>query len=250
MANDISFDEAPELREESRKKICHAKDRLANKVSEDPETRWLKEFTEAERVVIAAEQAHPENSLYDTDYQSIEDDLTPVEKATHVPLNVYSMTPISVAPYRKVSATSLGKRPALTERQKEFCKFMRQKIIVVLSHFASEKDFEEKRVSSLQFSLCMLPDSHFVEDWILPSHRPIAVPLYILRHFGILTQVKKMPIYEFVEKTPATVKQEVETGSGFTFGSVFQPVGMRCFVQFNGLSDIRKSVESLSRRSA
>lgn len=242
------MDELKEKGEELRKNIEAVKDYNKKNPKDKEVMRWREEFIEAQKLVVQNEidekLAGINKCFYSMEYSDIDNDLNDGESKDNIPLHVYAMKPISCSP---VSYTSLQRsKNVLNEKQKEFCKFMRQRVVVVMSHFASDKDFAEGKVSSLCFRLNILPDQTAIEKWILPSHRPMSIPLYILRHFGCMTPCKKSQVFE-MKKRP---QEEVEAdpsfiSEGFAFDHLLGIDGTNSFVRFTRLSTIKRNIKKI-----
>jgi len=239
-------DKKKEAQEELRVKVETVKE-FNKKNPQDPiALKWKSEFIEAEKLVVQKQiddkLARLNKSLYDMDFHSIEEDLQDLERDDYIPMAIYSKKPIVVNPAH-YAAMKRSPNP-LTEQQKEFCKHMRNRIIVIMSHYANDKDLEERRVSNLTFRCNILPDKPALETWSLPSHIPMSIPLYIIRHFGCMTTNKKIPRVEMHERTHDEIVSDPSMISeGFAFQQVMQVSGTDSYVRFVRLSTVKSQIK-------
>jgi hypothetical protein len=249
MKKEMSEDEIREKREELRVTTEIVKEFNKKNPKDAQALEWQREFLEAEKVHVQKQindkVARISKSFYDTDYLSIEEDIREGESQDFIPLHVYSMSPITVEPH---SYAALYKNPSisLTKKQEEFCAFMRKRVIVIMSHYANSVDLENKKVSSLSFRCNVLPDSPALERWILPSHVPISIPLYIIRHFGCMTPNKKIPIVGLVDRSSEEIQQDSQLlAEGFTLQNTMQILGKDSYVRFVRLSTVQNTFKRI-----
>ncbi|MGL5039579.1 MAG: hypothetical protein ACRC6D_05590 [Aeromonas sp.] len=234
--------------DQARKKIAHAADVLMDLPKEEKDLLWDKEFLAAERISVKKEVEDDINrinkSFYETSYLSIEEDIESGQDAKEIPLSVYSQEPIVCKPVEH-NAITKGKLP-LTDRQREFCKFMRKRVIVVMSHYANDRELAASNVSALCFRCNVLPDMTTIEKWILPSHVPISIPLYILRHFGCMSPCKKSPIVQMVNREMDEVLADpMMISEHYAFKERATITGTNSFVRFVLLSNVKKKINDL-----
>lgn len=234
--------------EQARKKLAHAADVINDLTKEESDILWKQEFLDAEKVNLQKDLDDKINrinkSFYETSYTSIEEDIEGGEDANGIPLSAYSLEPITCRPV-EYNAITKGKAP-LTDRQKEFCKFMRSRVIVIMSHYANDKELAVGQVSAICFRCNVLPDMTAIEKWILPSHVPISIPLYILRHFGCMSPCKKSPIVKMIERDPEEIKSDpMLISEGYAFEQHATITGTNKFVRFALLSSVRKKLNNL-----
>jgi hypothetical protein len=251
ISTEITEDKLAEAKEDLRVKIEVVKDFNKKNPKDAQVMMWQKEFIEAEQINVKKQiddrLARLSKSFYDTDYQSIEEDINDDSRDDYIPLAVYSKKPVTIKPY---SYTALQKNVAtkLNDKQKAFCEFMRNRVIVILSHYATAHDLELRKVSPLVFTCNVLPDISAMEKWILPSHVPISIPLYILRHFGCMTTNKKIPSVSMIERDPEEVAMDSQLKSeGFTFQQLMQVTGTDSYVRFVRLSTVKKQFKKINQ---
>jgi hypothetical protein len=244
-------DKLREDRETARVNVQIAHEYNKKNPNDADSVRWKKEFIEAERLCVKKEQedkfAGLSRCLYETDLNSIEEDIGDEACYSSIPISAFAKPPISIDPIQKMSLIFDPKAPKLSAKAKEFCALMRNRVLVVMAHYASDRDLSEGKTSSIKFRLNMLPDSRFLETWILPSHQPMSIPLYIIRHFGSMTTSKKISRYGCAERDRDDICNDASMKSdGFAYQQVLKMNGQDKYVQFVRMSTVKDAMKQFN----